>query len=210
MNKVKKALIGLLKKLSGRGKAAYMSRGACTNVSPRALIFGRHGISLGDHTYILDYAVVHCGPCGADGFPASPKYSDRLFIGSHCTIHPYAIISTCGGSIEIGDYCGVNPFCILYGYGGLRIGNHVMIANSCVIVPQNHVITPGTGPLTGTGATGEGIVIHDNVWLGSHVVVVDGVEIGEGAVISAGAVVTKDVPAGAIVGGVPARFIRQR
>jgi len=99
---------------------------------------------------------------------------------------------------------------VLYGYGGLRIGNNVMIANSCAIVPQNHIITPGTGSLLGTGSSGKGIRIHDNVWLGSQVIVLDGVEIGEGSVIAAGAVVTSSIPAGKIAAGVPAKVIRDR
>ncbi len=188
----------------------YARFGAGSTVSKKATIAGRHGISIGENTHILDYAIVQCGPHSFEGIKGSPRYRDRLTIGNHCSIQPYAFISTSGGWIEIGNDCCINPFSILYGYGGLRIGNDVMIANSCLIVPQNHNITPGTGSLLATGSTGKGIIIHDNVWLGSNVTILDGVEIGRGAVIGAGAVVTKDIPEGVVAVGVPCRVMRRR
>jgi acetyltransferase-like isoleucine patch superfamily enzyme len=184
--------------------------GPRSSVSSKAMIIGRHGISIGDNCHILDHAIVQCGPHSFSELPASPNYPDRLVIGNNCSIQPYAFISTSGGYIEIGDNVCINPFCVLYGFGGLKIGRDVMIANSCVIVPQNHVVTPGNGSLLGTGSTGKGIIINDNVWLGSKVVVLDGVEIGKGSVIAAGAIVTKNIPAGVIAAGIPARIIRNR
>jgi len=63
-------------------------------------------------------------------------------------------------------------------------------------------------PFVEQGITAEGIVIEDDVWIGSGAVITDGVRIGQGAVIAAGAVVTSDVPAHTLVGGMPARVIR--
>ena len=188
----------------------FAHRGVGSTVSRKAVVVGKSGISLGDNTHILGQAIVQCGHHAFEKLAASPNNPDRLMIGNNCSVQPYALVSTCGGWIEIGDNCCVNPFCVLYGYGGLRIGNNVMIANSCAIVPQNHIITPGTGSLLGTGSSGKGIRIHDNVWLGSQVIVLDGVEIGEGSVIAAGAVVTSSIPAGKIAAGVPAKVIRDR
>jgi acetyltransferase-like isoleucine patch superfamily enzyme len=196
--------------LARRDARQYANFGFKATVSRKAVVIGKHGISIGNHTHILDYAIVQCGPWSGRGLSASPSYPDRLVVGSNCTIQPYAFISTCGGSIEIGDNCSINPFCTLYGYGGLKIGNDVRIATGCAIVPQSHIVPSGTGSLVGTGYAGKGIRIHDNVWLGSRAVVLDGVEIGEGAVVGAGAVVTDSILAGVIVGGVPARIIRER
>jgi acetyltransferase-like isoleucine patch superfamily enzyme len=184
--------------------------GKGTTISPRASIYGGHGIKIGKHSYILAHSIIQCGPWGCDCLPSSRSYPDRLIIGDNCSIQPYVFISTCGGTIEIGNGCGINPYSVLYGYGHLKIGNDVMIATSCVLIPQNHIIVPGTGSLLESGSKGEGIIIHDNVWLGAHVVVLDGVEIGKGAVIGAGAVVTKSIPAGVIAAGVPAKVIRNR
>jgi acetyltransferase-like isoleucine patch superfamily enzyme len=76
------------------------------------------------------------------------------------------------------------------------------------IIAVNHVFDDPTRPFTEQGITAEGIVIEDDVWLGSGAVITDGITIGRGAVVAAGAVVTKDVPPHTVVGGVPAHPIR--
>jgi acetyltransferase-like isoleucine patch superfamily enzyme len=73
----------------------------------------------------------------------------------------------------------------------------------------NHVFDDPDRPFIEQGITAQGIVIEDDVWLGAGVVVTDGVRIGRGAVVAAGAVVTNDVPPHTVVGGVPARIIRE-
>ncbi len=134
----------------------------------------------------------------------------RISIGRNCEIHPYAILMTYGGDIHIGDNCSVNPYSVIYGHGGVRVGNGVRIATHVVIVPANHV--PGTDevPLHRSGITARGIVIEDGVWLGAGCRILDGVTIGRNAVVAAGCVVTRTVPANATVGGVPARVLKQR
>ena len=115
-----------------------------------------------------------------------------------------------GGEIVLGENCSVNPFCVLYGHGGLHIGNYVRIATHCVFVPANHVFDDPDMPIARQGQTTEGIRIGDDVWLGAGCRVLDGVVIGQGAVIGAGSVVTKEVPSMTIVAGVPARVIGSR
>jgi len=133
-----------------------------------------------------------------------------ISIGKHCEIHPFSIIQTYGGDIVIGHHCSLNPFAIVYGHGGVRIGNGVRIAAHSVIVPANHnVAAPGV-PLHRSGLSMRGISIGDDVWIGSGARVLDGVHIDSNAVIGAGSVVTKSVPAHATAAGVPARVIRQR
>jgi acetyltransferase-like isoleucine patch superfamily enzyme len=76
------------------------------------------------------------------------------------------------------------------------------------IIAVNHVFDDRARPFVDQGITAEGIVIEDDVWLGSAAVVTDGVRIGRGAVVAAGAVVTRDVPAHTVVAGVPAKVVR--
>jgi acetyltransferase-like isoleucine patch superfamily enzyme len=133
-----------------------------------------------------------------------------ISIGRNCEIHPYSMILTYGGEIHIGDNCSLNPFSIVYGYGGVRIGNGVRIAAHTVLVSSNHVVSADNTPIHESGNTGLGIHIGDNVWLGTGVSVLDGVNIGRNCVVGAGSVVTKSVPDNTTVAGVPARAISQR
>src|SRR5699024_6569850 len=78
------------------------------------------------------------------------------------------------------------------------------------ILAFNHTIDDPEMEVFRQPITARGVTIGDDVWIGSHVVILDGVHIGSKAVVAAGAVVTKDVPHGMVVGGNPARVIRAR
>jgi acetyltransferase-like isoleucine patch superfamily enzyme len=129
---------------------------------------------------------------------------DGTFILNGTLLHPY------GGWISVGRNVGINPYCVLYGHGGLEIGDNVLIATSCVLIPANHHFDSLEILIRDQGLTCRGIRIEDDVWLGARVTVLDGVSIGKGAVIGAGAVVTRSIPSGAIAVGVPARVIGSR
>jgi acetyltransferase-like isoleucine patch superfamily enzyme len=86
-----------------------------------------------------------------------------------------------------------------------------MIAPHCALMPYQHSYADLDQPMWQQPLTSRGdIVLEDDVWLGVNAVVLDGVKIGQGAIVGAGAVVTRDVPPFAIVGGVPARIIGSR
>lgn len=138
------------------------------------------------------------------------KDGERICIGSGTDVHCGTLIHCYEGTIHIGENVSVNPYCVLYGHGGLTIGNDVLIATGCVMVPANHVVDDPDIPIRLQGCRCRGIRIEDDVWIAAKVVILDGVTIGRGAVIGAGAVVTKDVPPGAIAVGVPARVMRFR
>lgn len=111
-----------------------------------------------------------------------------------------------GGSLEIGTRTAVQPRCHFSAYlAPIIIGKDVQIAPNCAFYPYDHGFAAGTPiseqPLTTRG----GIEIGDDAWLGTGVTVLSGVRIGEGAVVAAGSVVTRDVPDGSFVRGVPAR-----
>lgn len=131
-------------------------------------------------------------------------------IGPGSQIHDYALLLTYGGNIHVGTNCTVNPFCVLYGHGGLTIGNGVRIASHSVFIPANHNFDDVTKPIWQQAETRLGIVIEDDVWIGTGVRVMDGVRIGCGSVIGAGAVVTKSIPPNSVAVGIPARVVGQR
>lgn len=131
-------------------------------------------------------------------------------LGDGCEIHDFAFLDAEGGSIRLGSHCSVNPFTVLYGHGGLTIGDNVRIATHVVIIPADHVFEDLSEPIRKQGLRRRGIVIEDDVWIGANVVITDGVRIGTGSVVAAGAVVTQNVEPLSVVGGVPARVIKKR
>ncbi len=137
-------------------------------------------------------------------------YGGNIEVDEKTEILYGVILMTYGGFIKIGKNCSINPYTILYGHGGLTIGDNVLIAGHCLIIPANHNFSNPDIPTNQQGETRKGIVIKDNVWLGSGVKILDGVTIGSGAIVAAGAVVSKDVEPNTIVGGVPAKKIKDR
>lgn len=135
--------------------------------------------------------------------------SGDVRIGAETSVMPHVIIRA-GGSrkVRIGSHCSLNPYVCVF--GGATIGNHVRIATHVVIVPMQHRFDRTDVPIHGQGVTSKGVVIEDDVWIGMNVSILDGVRVGRGAVVGAGAVVTKDVAPEAIVVGNPARVLRYR
>jgi acetyltransferase-like isoleucine patch superfamily enzyme len=109
------------------------------------------------------------------------------------------------GRVVIGNSTHINQGCILDGRGNLTIGNSVSISHHVSIITGSHIVN---------SSLFEGyfkpVIINDYVWIGVNATILQGIEIGKGAVIAAGAVVTKDVEPYTIVGGIPARKIGTR
>lgn len=107
--------------------------------------------------------------------------------------------------LKIGNYSHINRGCLIDARGGVTIGNSVSISFKV------NIISGGHDPQSQTFENKRGhIVIDDYVWVGANATILKNVHIGEGAVVAAGAVVTKDVPPYTIVGGVPAKIIGNR
>lgn len=110
----------------------------------------------------------------------------------------------CGKNIHIGRHVFINMGCKFQDQGGIFIGDGALIGHNVVLATLNHADSP-RDRATMLPAP---IRIGRNVWIGASATVLPGVTIGDGAIVAAGAVVTKDVPENTIVGGVPARIIR--
>lgn len=134
----------------------------------------------------------------------------RIAIGKDGVIGPYTMLMAYGGTIEIGDRVSINPFCILYGHGGLKIGSDVLIAAHVTVIPANHKFDRIDTVIRKQGESRKGIVIGDDVWIGTGARILDGITIGTGCVIAAGAVVKDDLPPYTVAAGVPARPIKKR
>lgn len=112
--------------------------------------------------------------------------------------------------IRVGKNCFFGEYTCIRGQGGVRIGDGVYTGTQVQIAAVNHVYSDPNKFIKDQGITATGITIEDDVWLGSNVVVVDGVTIGKGCVVGAGAVVTKNLPPYSVAVGVPARAVKDR
>ena len=127
-------------------------------------------------------------------------------VGANPTVMP---IFNCdnGKNIHVGDDFLANYNVTILDIAPVTIGNHVMIAPNTIITTVNHPISPADRRKH--LAYAKPVRIGDDVWIGSNVSIMPGVSIGNNVIVAAGAVVTKDVPDNVIVGGVPARVIRE-
>ncbi|MFI0542804.1 acyltransferase [Streptomyces sp. WSLK1-3] len=144
---------------------------------------------IGERCYVAGSAAVFPDRLrlGDDSYIAAHAYvTGELTTGSHCTLNPF---TTVRGNVVLGD--------------GVRVGAHTSLLGF------NHSMAPDR-PVFRQPLTSRGIRVGDDVWIGSHVVVVDGMTIGDHCVIVAGAVVTRDVPAWSVAAGNPARVLRDR
>ena len=131
-------------------------------------------------------------------------------------IDPSAVISPQASlrfteRVEVGPRASIGPHCCVWGgWSTARavVGAGALLSPGVILVAGNHR-TDGEGWIRDQGFDEADVIIGEGAWLGAHSVIV-GCRVGEGAIVGAGAVVTRDVPAGAIVGGVPAREIGRR
>jgi len=133
-------------------------------------------------------------------------------IGKYSKIHPTVIIRS-PKRVYIGRNCFFNHNVILNGGKSdaiLTIGNHVHIGPNVSIYAYNHKFTDRESLFEQQGYTDRDVNINDDVWIGSNVVVLPGVNIGKGTIVGAGSVVTKDLPEYSICVGNPAKPIRYR
>ncbi|MBL7858082.1 MAG: hypothetical protein JNM57_10380 [Cyclobacteriaceae bacterium] len=138
------------------------------------------------------------------------KYGGSISIGENTEILEGVLIQTYGGKITIGANCSINPYTIIYGHGNTTIGENVLIAGGCMIIPSNHSFSNPTISIREQPSVSKGITIERNVWIGHGSSVLDGVTIGQGSVVAAGSVVNKTIPAHSVVAGVPAQVIKKR
>jgi len=155
-----------------------------------------HGVYLDQNTYL------HAGPDGID-------LGAGTIVMHGAVLHVYNFRDLPHAGIWIGKNSLVGEYSVIRGQGGVHIGDRVYTSPFSQIIAVNHVFDDPEKPFVEQGITAEGITIEDDVWIGAGAIITDGVRIGKGAVIAAGSVVTKDVQPHTVVGGVPAKVIRE-
>lgn len=129
------------------------------------------------------------------------RIGPRASVAAECFVH---------GPVDLGEDASLNPRVVVDGgRAGVRIGPRCRIATGVAIYAFDHGIAEDR-PIMDQPVRSLGITVGEDVWVGAHAGITDGVSIGDHAVVGMGAVVTRDVPAWTIVGGVPARPIGDR
>jgi acetyltransferase-like isoleucine patch superfamily enzyme len=157
-----------------------------------ALIFGRIRAAL------LRLRGARIGPKTSVGRRVVVRKANLIHLGTRVEIEHDVFLKMTGGALTIGDYTFIGRGCEIDVAESVVIGAHALLAPNVFITDHTQ------------GNRNGAVAIGDDAWIGAHAVILAGVTIGDGAIVGAGAVVTKDVAPYAIVGGVPARVIGSR
>jgi len=140
----------------------------------------KEGVTIGDHVSILKGTIIECT----------------------------GVLRDLGEGLVIGNNVGIAQNAFIQVRGRVTIGNDVIFGPNVSIFSETHIFNNPDIPVKLQGETRKGVTIEDGVWIGAGATILDGVTVGRNSVVAAGAVVTRDVPAGAVVGGVPAKPLK--
>jgi acetyltransferase-like isoleucine patch superfamily enzyme len=156
---------------------------------------------IGDGVVVDDGCYLDAKGCG----PGEFRIEDGAFISRGC------IVSGKDGPLRIGPRANIGAGCTLYASTRLEIGADTLLAAHCYVGGGRYTTRGRTDiPIAQQPVERQGVVIGEDCWLGAGVVVIDGVRIGRGSVVGAGAVVTRDVEPFSVMAGVPARPVGHR
>ncbi|MHB1319873.1 MAG: acyltransferase [Anaerolineae bacterium] len=161
-----------------------------------------HLIRLGAGAYLDEGVYIHACPSGV-------RVGDGTLVMHGAVLHVYNFRDLPHAGISIGCDSLIGEYTVIRGQGGVTIGDRVYASPMVQIIAVNHIYDDPARSFVTQGLTAEGIAIDDDVWIGAGAVITDGVHIGQGAVVAAGAVVTEDVAPHTVVGGIPARVLRE-
>ena len=137
--------------------------------------------------------------------PESIHLGGNVYIGHQTILHGYL-----RNALTVGSDSWIGPQCFLHSAGGLHIGSRVGIGPGVRIITSSHGEEGIAVPVLLSDLEFAEVIVEDDCDIGVGAIVLPGVRIGKGAVVGAGAVVTKEVPSFAVVAGVPARLLRRR
>ena len=140
--------------------------------------------------------------CGLRNVLLPYKNGAKVLIWSHTHIDSPS-------KLTLGNNVSINRGCVLHAGGEIEIGNDVLIGPGVTIYSQNHNFEDTSMPIVAQGYTCKKVTIGKNVWIGEYVAILPGITIGDGAIIGAMSVVSRDIPANSIAVGSPARVIKK-
>jgi acetyltransferase-like isoleucine patch superfamily enzyme len=141
-----------------------------------------------------------------DGIQIGKNFS----LGRNSTIECTGVIRDLGEGLVIGDDVGIAENAFISVRGKVKIGSSTIFGPGVKLFSENHNFSDLNIPVYLQGATKKGVEIGEDCWIGANTIILDGVHVGKKVIVAAGAVVNKDVPDYAIVGGIPAKVIKMR
>jgi acetyltransferase-like isoleucine patch superfamily enzyme len=167
-------------------------------------ILHRSHCTIGKGSVVEAYVRLSC--LSEEGF----DIGERVTLGKYSILESTGVLWNLGKGLKIGDDSALGDWTFIGASGGVRIGRNVLMGQRVAIHSQNHVMERTDVPIQRQGVTQEGVIVGDGCWLGSGCILLDGTVLGPGCVVAAGAVVTTSFPGNVLVGGVPARIIKER
>lgn len=136
----------------------------------------------------------------------TPPYR-HFHLGDYSVVESFACINNAVGDVWIGDHTRIGLHNTII--GPVSIGDHVNLAQGITVTALNHNFLKRDQLISQQGISTKKVTIENDVWIGANAVILPGVTIGTHSVVAAGAIVTKDVPPYSLVGGVPAKILKQ-
>lgn len=138
------------------------------------------------------------------------RIGNNVTILSNTIIECTGVIRNIGLGLTIGNNVGIAQNCFIQVRGKVIIGNDVIIGPGVSIFSENHRFDDPDLPVSVQGETRKGVIIEEGAWIGTKAIILDGVCVGRNSVIAAGSLVNHDVPRYSVVGGVPAKILKER
>jgi acetyltransferase-like isoleucine patch superfamily enzyme len=163
-----------------------------------------HKITVGSGFNLMEYASLNA--LSYEGV----EIGNNFTLGKYAIIECTGVLRNVGNSLKIGNNVGINHYCFIGVRGNITIGDNVIFGPRVNIFSENHIFNNLDIPIKNQGVEKKDTIIGNDVWIGANVSIMPGIKIGNGCVIAAGSVVTKDIPDFSVAAGVPAKIIKNR
>jgi acetyltransferase-like isoleucine patch superfamily enzyme len=163
-----------------------------------------HKITVGSGFNLMEYASLNA--LSYEGV----EIGNNFTLGKYAFIECTGVLRNVGNSLKIGNNVGINHYCFIGVRGNITIGDNVIFGPRVNIFSENHIFNNLDIPIKNQGVEKKDTIIRNDVWIGANVSIMPGIKIGNGCVIAAGSVVTKDIPDFSVAAGVPAKIIKNR
>ncbi|HUT51916.1 MAG TPA: acyltransferase [bacterium] len=175
---------------------------------------GRFAMERGVRVRGAEYITIHGGVYLDQGVylhgrPGGLEIGAGTRVMRGAVLHVYNFRGLPNAGIRIGGRCVIGLNCVITGQGGVELGDDVILAPGAMVLPVDHVHEDAGRPIREQGLSARGIKIESGAWIGAGAIILDGVTVGSNAVVGAGSVVTRDVEAGTVVAGNPARPVKE-